>query len=248
MRGQRRTGMTLRQIIGGLPRIPLLMTLAALLVLLSLGVWQLQRLQWKNALIAEMEAQMALPAVPLPLGHLNVEEWRYRKATVTGRFHHDKEIHLYAPSSKGLPGYQIITPLERSDGSYVMFNRGWAPMEMRNPDKRPEGQIEGIVTVTGLGRAPWPRNTFVAENAPEKNIWFYGDLEGMAKFLQLRHYAPLFLEADASPNPGGWPLGGQSRVKISNDHLSYALTWFSLAAALIVVFIFFAAEHFRAES
>ena len=179
--------MTLRQIIGGLPRIPLLMTLAALLVLLSLGVWQLQRLQWKNALIAEMEAQMALPAVPLPLGHLNVEEWRYRKATVTGRFHHDKEIHLYAPSSKGLPGYQIITPLERSDGSYVMFNRGWAPMEMRNPDKRPEGQIEGIVTVTGLGRAPWPRNTFVAENAPEKNIWFYGDLEGMAKFLQLRH-------------------------------------------------------------
>lgn len=239
--------LTLRQIITTLPLVPSLMTLVALAVLLGLGFWQLNRLQWKSDIIAIIEQQMTLPASPLPAGNVNVDDWRYRKAQVTGRFHHDKEIHMYAASSVGKPGYLIITPLERSDGSFVFFNRGWAPLENRKPETRLQGQIEGQVTLTGLGRKPWPQNTFVADNEPQANIWFYGDLDGMAKFHGIVHYAPLFLEADDTPNPGGLPLGGQSRVKISNDHLSYALTWFSLAIALLIVFGFYVAEQLRAR-
>ena len=238
---------TLRQIFAGLPLVPSLMTLAALAVLLGLGIWQLQRLQWKSEIIATIETQMALPASPLPVDDINPEEWRYRKAEVQGRFHHDREIHMYAASTKGKPGYLIITPLERPNGSFVFFNRGWVPMDKRNPDTRKEGQIESPVRLTGLGRKPWPQNTFVADNEPQANIWFYGDLDGMAKFHKIVHYAPIFLEADDTPNPGGLPIGGQSRVKISNDHLNYALTWFSLAVALLIVYGFYVAEQFRAR-
>lgn len=239
--------LTFRKIFTGLPLIPSLMTLAALAVLIGLGCWQLQRLHWKNEIIATIEAQMALPAVPLPTEITDVDAWRFRRVQVEGRFHHDKEIHLYAASSKGKPGYLIITPLERPGGNFVFFNRGWVPLDKRNPETRKEGQVEGSVTLLGMGRKPWKQNTFVADNEPDANIWFYGDLDGMAKFHGIVHYAPLFLEADTTPNPGGLPIGGQSRVKISNDHLSYALTWFSLAVALLIVYGFYAAEQFRAR-
>lgn len=235
----------LREVFSALPLVPSLMTAIALVVLLGLGVWQLERLEWKSEIIAIIDAQMALPANPLPFGDLDPDAWRYRKAHVEGRFHHDKEIHMYAASSAGKPGYLIITPLERSDGSFVLFNRGWVPLDKHAPETRKEGQIEGLVSVSGVGRKPWLQNTFVADNDLEKNIWFYGDLDGMAKFLGIVHYAPIFLEADATPNPGGLPIGGQSRVKISNDHLSYALTWFSLAIALLIVFGFYVAEQIR---
>jgi surfeit locus 1 family protein len=236
-----------RRIFTNLPLVPSLMTLVALVILLGLGTWQLQRLQWKSEIIATIEANVALPVTPLPNEDIDVEAWRYRKAQVVGRFHHDKEIHLYAASAKGKPGYLIITPLERPDGRFVMFNRGWVPLDKRAPQTRLAGQVEGLQTVVGMGRKPWLQNTFVADNEPQENIWFYGDLDGMAKFRGIVHYAPLFLEADETPNPGGLPLGGQSRINISNDHLSYALTWFSLAIALLLVYGFYVAEQFRAR-
>ncbi|MEQ1888224.1 MAG: SURF1 family protein [Alphaproteobacteria bacterium] len=238
---------TFRRLVRQLPLVPSLITLAALAFLLGLGVWQLQRMQWKSEIIATIDAQMALPASPLPFGAIDVDAWRYRKAQVEGKFHHDKELHMYAASSRGNPGYQIITPLERHDGSFVFFNRGWVPMDNRLAGSRQAGQIEGPVKLMGLGRKPWPQNTFVADNEPQANIWFYGDLDEMAKFSGIVHYAPLFLEADETSNPGGLPLGGQSRVIISNDHLKYALTWFSLAIALIIVYGFYVAEQFRAR-
>lgn len=236
-----------RRIISQLPLVPSLMTLVAVAVLLGLGTWQLQRMQWKSEIIATIERNVALPVSPLPYDNIDVEAWHYRKAKVVGRFHHDKEIHLYAASAKGKPGYLIITPLERPNGSFVMFNRGWVPLDKRNPKTRLAGQVEGIQTVVGMGRKPWSQNTFVADNEPQENIWFYGDLDGMAKFRGIVHYAPLFLEADETPNPGGLPLGGQSRINIKNDHLSYALTWFSLAIALLLVYGFYVAEQVRAR-
>lgn len=238
----------LRQILSRLPVLPTVMTAVSLLVLLALGVWQLQRMQWKAEIIHTIENQLSLPATPLPAGSLDPEQWRYRKAQVEGRFHHDKEIHLYAASKKGKPGYLVITPLERADGSFVFFNRGWVPLDKRNPETRAQGQLQGTVSLTGIGRKPWTQNTFVADNEPAANIWFYGDLDGMAKFREIGQYAPIFLEADDTPNPGGLPLGGQSRVELRNDHLNYALTWFSLAFALLIVYGFYVAEQHRAGS
>lgn len=222
-----------------------LFTVAALITLIGLGSWQLQRLQWKLGREQAIEVQTALPAVPLPVGQFDPEAWQYRRVMVTGTLHHDKELHLFGHSSRGEPGYLVITPLERTEGGFVLFNRGWVPQKLRDPATRPEGQISGTVTLRGLGRTPWPQHAFVADNEPEHNIWFYGDLEAMARARGLTNYAPIFVEADAAPNPGGLPVGGQSKLTLRNDHLAYALTWFALAAILVAVFIAFVITESR---
>lgn len=219
------------------------LVLAALgfLILLGLGTWQVQRLMWKTELIETIERQMALPPAPLPAEVADPEDYRYRRVTVEGVFHHDKEIHLFAHSRAGEPGFQIITPLERPDGSYVLVNRGWVPEALKEPAKRPQGQVSGRVTVTGIGRPSWQpawlHRWIVPDNRPGTNLWFYGDLGAMAAHLGITEYAPIFIEADATPNPGGWPQGGQTRIEIRNDHLQYALTWYALAVALVVMFV-----------
>lgn len=220
----------------------------ALIVLVGLGGWQLQRLQWKLDLTQTIDQQIALPPVPFPSGSFDPDAWQYRRLEVNGQFHHDKELYMFGHSSRGEPGYLVITPLQREDGSFILFNRGWVPPERRDPATRPDGQIAGTVTLEGLGRKPWPQHSFVADNEPDANIWFFGDLDAMAAKWGITDYAPMFMEADAAPNPGGWPLGGQSKTKLRNDHLSYALTWFALAIILIGVYIAYVIAESRKQA
>lgn len=211
------------------------------LILIGLGTWQVQRLTWKTELIETIERHMALPLAPLPADVADPQEYRYRRVTVEGIFHHDKEIHLFAHSRAGEPGFQIITPIERPDGSFVFVNRGWVPEPLKDPMMRPQGQVSGPITVTGIGRPGWQpawlHRWIVPDNRPDTNLWFFGDLNAMAAHFGITQYAPIFVEADATPNPGGWPQGGQTRIEIRNDHLQYALTWYSLAVALAVMFV-----------
>ena len=113
------------------------------------------------------------------------------------------------------------------------------PGERRDSATRPEGQITGPVMINGIIRTAWPRHLFVPDNAPAANIWFFGDLDAMAKAAAVNDYAPVFLEADATPNPGGLPIGGQTRLTFPDDHLQYAITWFALAGALIGVYVLY---------
>ncbi|HAD26491.1 MAG TPA: hypothetical protein DCF61_12225 [Alphaproteobacteria bacterium] len=222
-----------------IPLWPTLFAIPAFIVLLSLGSWQVQRLQWKNALTETITAQTALPPVPLPADISDPAVWKYRPVTVEGQFHHDKELHLFGHNKYSAPGYLIITPLERADGSFVFVSRGWVPPEKRPADTRPEGQISGTVQISGLARLPWSQQLFVADNEPEANIWFFGDIDAMAATHNIANYAPVYVEADATGNPGGFPVGGQSRITFRNDHLSYALTWYSLAVILALVYAAF---------
>lgn len=211
------------------------------LILIGLGTWQVQRLMWKTELIETIERHMALPPARLPADVMDPEDYRYRRVSVEGVFHHNKEIHLFAHSRAGEPGFQIITPLERPDGSFIFVNRGWVPDALKDPARRPQGQVSGPVTLTGIGRPTWQpawlHRWIVPDNRPQTNLWFFGDLDAMATHLGITDYAPLFVEADATPNPGGWPQGGQTRIEIRNDHLQYALTWYALALALAVMFV-----------
>jgi surfeit locus 1 family protein len=217
---------------------PTLIAVPAILVLLGLGAWQVQRLAWKQALIDTVEAQLAAAPVALPSNVGDPQDWLYRRVTLSGHFHHDHEIHLLAQTKRGNLGYQIITPLERPDGSFVLVNRGWVPTERKDPASRPEGLVEGEVSIEGIVRLPWKQGLFIPDNDPAANIWFYGDLAAMAK--QAGVAAPEFMvEAGPAPNPGGFPIGGQTRVTFRNDHLQYALTWFALAVALAVIFYLF---------
>lgn len=221
-----------------------LVAAAAFAVLVSLGVWQMQRLTWKEGLIAQIEARSRAEPAALPpradWPKLDPEAYEYRRVTVTGTFEHDREVQIFRASgpNAGLsqPGYLVVTPLRLADGSHVLVTRGFVPEAQRDPATRAAGQIAGAVTITGLMRGPETRNAFTPADEPTRNAWFTRDPALIARHLGLADAAPFTIDADATPVPGGLPRGGATVVTIKNDHLSYALTWFGLAATLVVVF------------
>jgi surfeit locus 1 family protein len=222
-----------------------LFTLAAVAIMVALGTWQVERLAWKNALIDRIESGMRAAPAPLPARVENPAEWDFRRVSVTGQFLHDHELDLAARSMNGRVGYQIVTPLKRDDGTLVLVNRGWVPLEKRDPGSRPEGLPEGTVTVEGVARVPAERGWMQPDNDPVKNMWFWYDISAMAAQAGAGNPLPLVIEAGNAPNPGGFPIGGQTNVNIANNHLQYAFTWYSLAITLIVIYFVF---HWRRGS
>jgi surfeit locus 1 family protein len=221
---------------------PTLFTAPAVLLLLGLGSWQIQRLYWKQDLIAQRQA--AVSAAPI-LATGNLEEdargMEFRHVTDEGVFLHDKEIFLGATSEAGRQGYQVLTPLLEPGGRIVFVNRGFIPAELKDPAKRAAGQILGTVRIQGLLRLPpaGKPTWFLPDNRPDLNYWFWVDLPAMSAADKLDRVASFYIDADASPNPGGWPKGGVTRLALPNDHLQYAITWFSLAVALMVIYFLF---------
>ena len=226
-------------------------TLAGLAVLIGLGVWQLQRLEWKEGLIARIEARTERKPVSLERA-IEMSERQgnlsYLPVRAEGRFHHKRERYLYAISLDGEPGWHVITPLETVDGTVVLVDRGIVPDKLRDPKTRPQGQIQEVVSVTGLIRTPEKPSLFIPDNDPKANQWFSRDLGAMARSMfpgGTVQVAPFFLEAVAGVVPGGWPKGGQTRLRLTNNHLQYALTWFGLAACLIAVYGFYVWGAYR---
>lgn len=218
----------------------------AFAVLLGLGTWQVQRLAWKNALIATIDARIGAEPVPLRealRSDLSISDQEYRRVRVEGVFDHSAERHFFA-THKGAPGYYVYTPLKLDDGDWLFVNRGFVPWERKEAATRPEGQVGGRVAITGLLRgAPAEKpSAIVPDNEPEKNVFYWKDIRAMAASSGLPVDAPvlgLFVDAGDTPNPGGLPVGGVTIVDLPNNHLQYAITWYGLAAALAGVIIVF---------
>lgn len=236
--------------------LPALLTAAAFAVLVALGSWQLQRLYWKNELVDRVTLRVASPAAPLPAqtdwAGLNLAEWEYRPVTLRGTFDHEREALVYTVLSepkgreKG-PGYLVLTPLHLNEGQgTVLVNRGFVPEPKRQPETRAEGQIPGEVEVTGLLRGPEEGNPFTPEPDPERKLFFRRDAVEIAAAYGLKGVAPFTVDADARPNAGGLPQGGETRIAFPNRHLEYALTWYGLAAGLLGVFAAWAFGRRRA--
>lgn len=224
------------------PGVGLLVAIGiALVILLSLGTWQVSRLQWKQDLLAEIEARRQAP----PATRAEVEtaiaagtDIDYLPATVSGTFDHADEQYFFA-TDEGAVGYHVYTPLTLADGRVVFVNRGFVPDALKDPARRAEGQAAGPVTITGLARARLAAKPswVVPDNEPAKKLYFWKDLDAMAAEagIPTGRLVPFFVDADATPNPGGWPKGGVTQLDLPNNHLSYAVTWYGLAAVLIVV-------------
>ncbi|HEV7322634.1 MAG TPA: SURF1 family protein [Ensifer sp.] len=209
----------------------------ALLVLavafIALGTWQFQRLAWKLDLIARVDARVHAAAVPAPpqadWAHVDGDEDEYRRVTATGIFLHDKSVLVQAVTERGA-GFWILTPMRRDDGATIIINRGFVPSDRRDPAARAKGDIVGTTTITGLLRLNEPGGAFLRSNDPANDRWFSRDVEAIGTSKALTEVAPYFIDADATPNPGGLPIGGLTVVQFRNSHLVYALTWFALAA------------------
>lgn len=209
--------------------------LAAIALFLGLGVWQVQRLYWKLDLIERVDARLAAAPVAAPgpgaWDGLTRNADEYARVTATGHFLHDREVRALAVTELG-SGYWVMTPLVGSDFT-VLVNRGFVPQDRRDPETREEGQVPGRVTVSGLLRLSEPGGGFLRANDPAAGRWYSRDVAAIAAAEGLEDpVAPYFIDADAAPNPGGLPVGGLTVVRFRNTHLTYALTWFALAAGL----------------
>ena len=222
------------------PRLlPAAATAVVALVCLALGVWQLERLVWKSNLIAERQAAIHAAPVPVPETLEEARHLEFHPVIAEGVFLNDKEIFLGAAApGGGTPGLQVLTPLRLKDDRILFVNRGFVPSALKDPEKRRAGQLTGPVRITGLLRLPHGRpGWFVPDNRPDLNYWFWVDPPPMAAATSLSDVMPFYIDADATPNPGGWPKGGVTHIDLPNDHLQYAITWFALAAAAVVVYI-----------
>ena len=214
------------------------------LVLIALGTWQVQRLHWKEGLLHTIDRRLHAP--PLPLAEVETRfaatgDVDYVPVTATGTFLHSGERHFFT-TWQGASGFDVLTPLALADGRFVFVNRGFVPYDRKDAATRPQGQVAGTVTVTGLARDPLAEkpSMLVPDNDPAKNIFYWKDLGLMAATAGLpagAQVVPILIDADAAPNPGGLPVGGVTIVDLPNNHLQYAVTWYGLAAALAGVLI-----------
>ncbi|OAQ25494.1 SURF1-domain-containing protein [Linnemannia elongata AG-77] len=211
------------------------------IITFGLGTWQVQRLRWKVDLIENLEDRMSLDAIPLPrkVNLSAVEDFEYRKVKVAGKFRHDQEI-LLGPRTRGdgQPGYFLITPFERTNGSKILVRRGWVPRDKKEQSTRLDGLPEGEVTLEGLLRSGEQKaSSFVPENNPEKNEWYSLDLEAMAKQSDSQPVVvEMILDTPAHLIKSELidkdiPVGRSPVVELRNHHKEYIVTWYSLCVA-----------------
>lgn len=213
----------------------LALCLLGTLLFTALGIWQVERRAWKLDLIARVNARVNAAPVPLP----SRERWaalggpqaEYRHVQVRGTFLHEKETLVDALTELG-PGAWVLTPLRTSDG-FILVSRGFVPPQLEEQATRLAGQLRGEVRVTGLLRLSEPHGRFLRPNQPQQDRWFSRDVAAIAHARGLPDVAPFFIDADATPNPGGYPIGGLTVIRFRNTHLLYALTWFGLAALCV---------------
>ena len=236
---------------------PAVFAVIVFVILVGLGIWQLERLAWKEALIARVAAGLASDPVAAPApdtwASLNLRDAEYRPVTLQGVFDHSREIHVvHALTDPNGPlgglGYQVFTPLRTDGGWWVYINRGFVPRENKDAATRSAGQIDGEATVVGLLRGVGTRSWFTPGDDPSGNEWFSRDpmLFAEASGLPANEVAPYLVDARFDPDlPGGLPQGGETLISFPNNHLQYALTWFGLAAVLVGVFTAFVIRRLK---
>ncbi|RDZ28933.1 SURF1 family protein [Lysobacter silvisoli] len=201
---------------------------------LALGVWQVQRLGWKRDLIARVDArvQAAPTDAPARAGWVAVSDSRdsYRRVRVSGRFVPGKAARTQAVTELGA-GVWLLQPLQTDDGDYVWVNRGFVPTGDTGR-AAPQGRVE----LVGLLRMSEPGGGFLRRNDPQHDRWYSRDVRALAlaRGLPAERVAPYFIDAARAGDGRAWPRGGMTVVKFRDSHLSYALTWFGLAALTLV--------------
>jgi surfeit locus 1 family protein len=199
---------------------PLLFGLIGIAVLIGLGVWQLQRLEWKTGVLARIEARISAEPVEIPPAPDEASD-QYRRVRASGRTGAG-EIHVYTANASGAVGYRVIAPFTLGDGRMILLDRGFVPLAAKDaPREIGPAEVEGSLL--------WPDDGASESSPPdlEKNIWITRDVSSVAAALGT---LPVLLVVETS-QPAGGPAPLPVTINIPNNHLDYALTWFGLALA-----------------
>ena len=203
-----------------------------ILTLLSLGFWQIYRLNWKLELIEQIENSLKNDPVELS----NIEKKNYLRIKTSGDIDFDKQIYLYNLNDAGKPGFEVINPIKIGDENYLV-NRGWIPFEKKD---LPEINLVDQNQIVGTLMLQTKPSTFKPENDIEKNYWFTLDREDILKFTG-RNFSEyvIYLNGDYKiPKPR------VITAKISNNHKKYAITWFSMAISILLIYLYFRKKNY----
>lgn len=217
-------------------------TLIGIVILCLLGGWQLQRMAWKNEILHHLDEAYAANPMDKKLTYAALldagkENAMFLRGHAAGQFLYQNEIAVGPRSYRGMPGYQIITPMALEDGGILLINRGWVPEDRKDPAARREGQLPGRQVVTGLARIPPEPGAFTPDNIPDKGEWYRANIDDVAVHFGLRQVAPYLLTAERPDHPTyGYPLPEEGPWRPTNNHLGYALFWFAMAGVLAVIY------------
>ena len=203
-----------------------------ILTLLCLGFWQIYRLNWKLELIEQIENSLKNDPVELS----NIEKKNYLRIKTSGDIDFDKQIYLYNLNNAGKPGFEVINPIKIGDENYLV-NRGWIPFEKKD---LPEINLVNQNQIVGTLMLQTKPSTFKPENDIEKNYWFTLDREDILKFTG-RNFSKyvIYLNGDYKiPKPR------VITAKISNNHKKYAITWFSMAISILLIYLYFRKKNY----
>ena len=203
-----------------------------ILTLLSLGFWQIYRLNWKLELIEQIENSLKNDPIELS----NIEKKNYLRIKTSVEIDFDKQIYLYNLNDAGKPGFEVINPIKIGDENYLM-NRGWIPFEKKD---LPEINLVDQNQIVGTLMLQTKPSTFKPENDIDKNYWFTLNREDISKFTG-RNFSEyvIYLNGDYKiPKPR------VITAKISNNHKKYAITWFSMAISILLIYLYFRKKNY----
>jgi len=201
-------------------------------VFVALGSWQIVRLNWKLSLISEIEDSLKNP--PLELAQSNKKN--YLKIKTSGSIDFDKQIYLYNLNNSGTPGFEVINPILINEENFLI-NRGWIPFEKKNTEEInifDENNIIGTLKLQGR------KNIFKPDNEIEENYWFSLNRKDILKFTG-KEFSEYIIYLDGNYQ---FPKPKKITANISNNHKKYAITWFSLAISILLLYLYFRKKNY----
>ena len=233
---------------------PTVFAIVGVAILIGLGIWQLDRKTWKENLIETVTTRIARAPESLPprasWPRLLPEGNEYTRVTFPAEFLDGQEALVYTagspfrPDVKG-PGYWVFAPAQLAGGSIVLINRGFVPLERKDPAARADGNAHGIIEIVGVMRWPEARGLFTPADDPNSNVWYLRDPKAIAAAKKWASAAPFYIDQESPVAAGGVPLAGKLAVRLPDNHLQYAITWFGLALALAGVYVVWLAGRLR---
>lgn len=228
--------------------------LACVAILIGLGIWQLDRKTWKENLIQTVTSRSTRAPADLPpranWPQVAQADTEFSRVTFPAEFLPGEEALVYTSGSPfrpdvKVPGYWVFAPAQLAGGSIVLVNRGFVPMDRKDPATRAEGNVRGTVEIVGVMRWPEGRGIFTPADDPKTNVWYVRDPKAMAAEKKWAIAAPFYIDQEAPVPPGGAPLPGKFEVHLPDNHLGYAITWFGLALGLAGVYVAWLARRLR---
>jgi surfeit locus 1 family protein len=203
-----------------------------ILVFVALGSWQIIRLNWKNNLIFEIENSLKKP--PVKLTNLNMEN--YLKIKTSGSVDFEKQIYLYNLNDKGAPGFEVINPVLINNKNYLI-NRGWIPFEKKDTK---EINILNESNIIGTLKLQGRKNIFKPDNDIKKNYWFSLNRDDILEFTG-KEFSKYIIYLGGNYE---FPKPKIITANISNNHQKYAITWFSLAISILLLYLYFRKKNY----